>query len=56
MNPRVAAVVVTHNSAQAVRDCLPLIEGPDEVVVVDNASHDHTIEAVRHSAPHAQET
>ncbi len=54
MNPRVAAVVVTHNSAQAVRDYLPLIEGPDEVVVVDNASHDHTIEAVRHSAPHAQ--
>jgi N-acetylglucosaminyl-diphospho-decaprenol L-rhamnosyltransferase len=50
---RVAAIVVTHNSAQAVTDCLPLLKGPDEIVVVDNASLDHTVEAVRHVAPEA---
>ncbi len=49
----VAAVIVTHNSAAAVAECLARLEGPDEIVVVDNASSDHTVEAVRHTAPHA---
>jgi hypothetical protein len=49
----VAAVIVTHNSAAAVGACLAHLEGPDEIVVVDNASSDHTLEAVRHAAPHA---
>lgn len=49
----VAAVIVTHNSAAAVAECLARLEGPDEIVVVDNASSDHTLEAVRHAAPQA---
>jgi GT2 family glycosyltransferase len=49
----IAAVIVTHNSAAAVAECLAHLEGPDEIVVVDNASSDHTVEAVRHTAPRA---
>lgn len=49
----IAAVIVTHNSASAVADCLAHLDGPDEIVVVDNASSDHTLEAVRHAAPGA---
>ena len=49
----VAAVIVTYNSAEAVADCLAHLDGPDEIVVVDNASSDHTLEAVRHAAPRA---
>lgn len=49
----VAAVIVTYNSAEAVAECLARLEGPDEIVVVDNASSDHTLEAVRHTAPGA---
>jgi len=49
----VAAVIVTHNSAAAVAECLARLEGPDEIVVVDNASSDLTLEAVRHTAPRA---
>ena len=50
----VAAVIVTHNSAAAVTECLAHLKGLDEIVVVDNASSDHTVEAVRHTAPHAR--
>jgi GT2 family glycosyltransferase len=50
----VAAVIVTHNSAAAVAECLAHLVGPDEIVVVDNASTDHTLEAVRHAAPQAR--
>lgn len=53
MRARIAAVVVTHNSAEAIRRCLPSLKGPDEIVVVDNASLDHSVEAVRHTAPQA---
>lgn len=47
----VAAVIVTYNSAAAVAECLAHLEGPDEIVVVDNASSDHTLEAVRLTVP-----
>jgi N-acetylglucosaminyl-diphospho-decaprenol L-rhamnosyltransferase len=49
----IAAVIVTHNSAAAVAECLAHLQGPDEIIVVDNASCDHTLEAVRHAAPKA---
>ena len=49
----VAAVFVTHNSAAAIAACLAHLKGPDEIVVVDNASSDHTLGAVRHAAAQA---
>lgn len=54
MSVRIVAVVVTHNSGDAIAECLPHLNGPDEIVVIDNASDDHTLEAVRHSSPRAQ--
>ena len=56
--PRLSVVVVTHDSRDAVRHCLPalvdqLADG-DELVVVDNASSDATIAAVRDAAPAAR--
>ncbi|MEA2350915.1 MAG: hypothetical protein QOG86_1856 [Thermoleophilaceae bacterium] len=54
---RLSVVVVTYNSAGAVRRCLPALAsqlGPrDELIVVDNASRDETVEAVAIAAPKA---
>jgi GT2 family glycosyltransferase len=55
---RLSVVVVTHNSREAVTRCLPrlveqLDEG-DELVIVDNASSDGTLEAVSQAAPGAR--
>jgi GT2 family glycosyltransferase len=46
--PRVAIVIVTHNSAAEIGGCLDALEGLAEVetVVVDNASSDRTRDAV----------
>ena len=38
----VAAVVVTHNSASVIRDCLVSLRDLEDIVVVDNASQDET--------------
>ena len=55
---RLSVVVVTHNSREAVDRCLPrLVEQlseDDELVVVDNASDDGTVEAVGRAAPEAR--
>ena len=58
MSIPLSVVVVTFDSAAAVRRCLPrlvdqLAEG-DEVIVVDNASRDATLEAVGAAAPAAR--
>ncbi len=53
MSVRVSVVVVTHNSAEAVAG-LDGLRGPDEIIFVDNASQDHTVEAIRHALPAAQ--
>lgn len=55
---RLSVVVVTYNSASAVRRCLPalvdqLADG-DELVIVDNASSDATLAAARDAAPNAR--
>jgi GT2 family glycosyltransferase len=56
--PSFAVVIVTHNSADAVRDSLVeltnQLRSGDELVVVDNSSEDGTREAVRAAAPEAQ--
>lgn len=51
---RVSAVIVTYNSAHCVGACLASIVEqlqPHEIIVVDNASTDATIEAVHQAAP-----
>ena len=57
MPRRLSVVVVTHNSRAAVAASLPALCGQlatdDELVVVDNASADSTLDAVREIAPHA---
>jgi N-acetylglucosaminyl-diphospho-decaprenol L-rhamnosyltransferase len=55
---RLSVVIVTYNSSDAVAVSLPpltveLGEG-DELIVVDNASADHTVECVRDLAPTAR--
>jgi len=44
---RTAAVVVTYNSEDVVEVCLNALAQLDDVVVVDNASTDHTVERAR---------
>jgi GT2 family glycosyltransferase len=43
----VVAVVVAHNSAKSLPDCLQALAGQVPVVVVDNASSDGSVEAAR---------
>lgn len=53
--PTVSIVIVSWNTRDILLDCLKSIQEetsvPHEVIVVDNASHDGTIEAVRSSFP-----
>ena len=55
--PTLAVVVVTFNSGEALRLTLPALTAElrdgDELVVVDNASHDETVARVRELAPAA---
>ena len=44
---RVSAVIVTYDSAAVIADCLASLSGVREVIVVDNASTDTTLEAVQ---------
>ena len=53
MSASVAAVIVTHNSAEQIGRCLRSLEGLDEIVVVDNASSDGTVEEARRARPDA---
>jgi hypothetical protein len=51
--PSISAVVVTHNSAACVERCLESITEhlqPSQIIVVDNASTDGTVEAVRRAS------
>src|SRR3954452_9996999 len=52
-----SVVIDTHESAAAVAEALPVLvsqlEAADELVVVDNASHDGTVEVVERVAPGA---
>jgi GT2 family glycosyltransferase len=50
---RVAAVIVTHNSAGRIGPCLSSLEGLDEILIVDNASSDETVEEARDARPDA---
>ena len=54
MSARVAAVIVTHNSADEIGRCLRSLSGVDEIVVVDNASADGSVRAAREARPDAR--
>jgi GT2 family glycosyltransferase len=54
VSARVAAVIVTYNSGREIGRCLRSLTGPDEIVVVDNASSDDTVEEVRRVQPQAR--
>src|ERR1035441_6034945 len=44
---RCSAIIVTYNSGDSIRACLEALVNEDcEVVIVDNASHDETVQRV----------
>jgi N-acetylglucosaminyl-diphospho-decaprenol L-rhamnosyltransferase len=51
---RVTAITVTYSSASVVGGCLESIAQARHVIVVDNASVDHTVETVTAAAPRAE--
>ena len=57
MSETVCAVVVTHNRLALLRECLTALAAqtrpPDQVLVVDNASTDETLEALARDFPEA---
>ncbi|MBA2351035.1 MAG: glycosyltransferase family 2 protein [Burkholderiales bacterium] len=42
-----SVIVITHNEADAIRDCLASVEWADEIVVVDSGSSDATVAICR---------
>ena len=52
MSGRIGAVVITHNEAQNIDDCLRSLEFCDERVVVDSFSSDDTVERACRRAEH----
>lgn len=51
--PEIAAVFVSHNTRGLLLDALASVRGAREIVVVDNASTDGTVTAVRQAFPEA---
>ena len=49
---RVAVVVVTHHSGAVIAQCLDSLGEAAQLIVVDNASDDDTLDIVRETAPH----
>jgi GT2 family glycosyltransferase len=58
VSPHLSVIVVTYDSAAAVARCMPRLAEQlapgDELIVVDNASRDGTLEAVQTAAPGAR--
>jgi GT2 family glycosyltransferase len=58
MEPGVSVIIVTYNSAETIFTCVDSVLkslGPDdEVIIVDNHSHDNTVEIVKQIAVHTQ--
>ncbi|MDA1099036.1 MAG: glycosyltransferase family 2 protein [Proteobacteria bacterium] len=50
---RVTAILVTHHSAAVIGDCLQSFKGVPNIIVIDNASDDETLDIVREMTPQA---
>jgi len=51
---RITVVIVVHNSSAVIGTCLDAFGTDKRIVLIDNASHDHTLDIVREKAPRAQ--
>lgn len=51
---RITAISVTHHSAAVIGGCMAAIRSAPNIIVVDNASDDETLEIVNRTVPHAQ--
>ena len=50
---RITIVIVVHNSAAVIGSCLDTFGADKRIIVIDNASRDHTLDIVREKAPQA---
>jgi len=53
---RITVVVVVHNSSAVIGACLDTFGTDKKIVLIDNASHDNTLDIVREKAPQAHIT
>jgi len=49
---RITVVIVVHNSSAVIGECLDTFGVDKHIVLIDNASHDNTLDIVRKKAPH----
>ena len=45
---KLSVIIITHNEADMITDCLTSIQWADEIIVVDRGSHDDTVALCRH--------
>jgi GT2 family glycosyltransferase len=50
--PGISVVIPSRNGRELLESCLPLIEGADEVIVIDNGSEDGTADFLARNYPH----
>lgn len=53
MSPSITVIIVTHNSAEVITDCLYSIPEHTPIIIVDNASNDNTVATICAVSPHA---
>jgi len=53
---RLSVVVITHNEARLIEDCLRSVQWADEIVVLDSGSTDDTVARCRRFTPHVHVT
>ncbi|MBF0252157.1 MAG: glycosyltransferase, partial [Alphaproteobacteria bacterium] len=50
---RITTIIVVHNSSAVIGECLDVFGSDKRIILVDNASHDNTLDIVRAKAPQA---
>ena len=51
---RITVVSVTHHSAAVIGQCMTAVRSAPNIIIVDNASDDETLEIVKRTVPHAR--